>query len=134
MLDFGVKLEVTFHRADVPTFSAEIYSPRLGQNDTYVFDFERDTLTIKRPPRIAICRWQENRDPAWSGEKFEEILRDDYIYSPSILQNLIEYLWTSWRNGDIPSDLVNAELQVVITWLNQITEAKPQTEFWSTYF
>lgn len=118
----------------MPTFSAEIYSPRWGNNDTYVFDFERDTLTIKFPPRIATCKWHENGYPEWSGEKFEQILRNDSIYPPSILQDLIEYLWTSWRNGDIQADSVNTELQVVITWLNQITKAKPQTEFWSAYF
>jgi hypothetical protein len=38
------------------------------------------------------------------------------------------------RNGDIPADSVNTELQAVITWLNRITEAKPQTEFWNVYF
>lgn len=118
----------------MPTFSAEIYSPRWGHNDTYVFDFEYDTLTIELPPRIAICKWHENGDPEWSGEKLVEILRNDSIYPPSILQDLIEHLWTSWRNGDISVDSVNTELQALITWLNRITETKPQTEFWSAYF
>ncbi len=125
---------MNFLRADVPTFSAEIYSPRWGHNDTYVFDFERDTLTIKLPPRIAICTWQENRDPAWTGETLDEILRNDHIYPPSILTELIAHLWTSWRSENIPTDFVNAELQAVIMWLNQITNAKPQTDFWSAYF
>lgn len=118
----------------MPTFSAEIYSPRWGHNDDYVFDFERDTLTIKLSPRIAICKWQENGAPDWTGETFEQILRNDSIYPPSIFQDLIEHLWICWRNGDIPADSVNTELQTVITWLNLITEAKPQTEFWSAYF
>lgn len=118
----------------MPTFSPEIYSPRWGHNDTYLFDFERDTLTIKHHPRVAICKWQEYGDPAWSGESLEQILRNDFIYPPSILQDLIEYLWLSWRKGDISADSVNTELQAVITWLNQITEAKPQTEFWNVYF
>lgn len=118
----------------MPTFSADIYSPRWGHNDTYVFDFENDTLTIKLLPRIAICKLQENGEPAWNSETFDAILRNDSIYPPSILQDLIVHLWQSWHNGDITADLVNAELQVVINWLNQITKAKPQTEFWSEYF
>jgi hypothetical protein len=134
VLDLGVTLEETYLTDAVPTFSAQIYSPRWGHNDTYEFVFERDTLKIIMPPRIAICNWQENSDPAWSGEPLEEILRNDCIYPPSILQDLIEHLWTSWRNGDIPANLVNAELQAVITWVNQITEVQPQTEFWSAYF
>mgnify|MGYP001810177518 CR=1 FL=1 len=129
-----IRLSEAFRGAAVPTFSAEIYSPRWGHNDTYVFEFQQDTLTIRFHPRVAICKWQENGDPVWTGEAFEQILRNDSIYPPSILQDLIEHLWMSWRNGDIPVDSVNTELQAIITWLNQITEAKPRTEFWSDYF
>lgn len=85
-------------------------------------------------PRIAICNRQENGDPAWSGESLEENIRNESMYPPSILQDLIEHLWKSWRNGNIASDLVNAELQAVITWVNHITDVQLQAEFWSAYF
>ena len=118
----------------MPTFSTEIYSPRWGHNDTYNFEFDQATLTIRFGPRVGTCTWQDGRDPVWTGESWEDMLRNDSIYPPGILQDLIEHLWKAWRNGDIRTDAVNNELQAVITWLNQITSAKPRTEFWRKYF
>jgi hypothetical protein len=40
----------------------------------------------------------------------------------------------SWRNGEIASEAVDAELQEIITWLNTVTNAKPRTDFWRKYF
>src|SRR5688572_8591226 len=110
----------------MPTFSADIYSPRWGHHDAYNFEFEQNTLIIRFGPRVSTCTWQQNRDPMWTGEAFAHMLRNDSIYPPSVLQDLIEHLWKSWRGGEIQTDDVNAELQAIINWLNQITEAKPR--------
>ena len=118
----------------MPTYSADIYSPRWGHNDTYSFIFEKDSLTINFSPRVATCTWRENNDPAWAGEPFHDMLTNDSIYPPAILRDLIEHLWKSWRNGDIREDAINAELQEVIVWLNKVTVAKPKTDFWDKYF
>ena len=116
------------------TYTASIYSPRWGHDDTYSFVFAEDSLTINFAPRVAKCTWREGQDPTWTGEPFDEMLQNDSIYPPEILTRLMEHLWKSWRNGEIRDDAVNTELQEVITWLNQVTAAKPQSEFWRKYF
>jgi hypothetical protein len=62
------------------------------------------------------------------------MLMNDSIYPPAIVRDLIEHLWKSWRNGEIREDAVNAELQEVVAWLNKVTVAKPQSDFWKRYF
>lgn len=64
----------------------------------------------------------------------EDILKNDSIYSPVIFEDLLEYAWESWRSGELNDDGVRSELRVLIDWLNQITVARPKTEFWQKYF
>ena len=116
------------------TYSTRIYSPRWGHEDTYKFEFTRDTMTISMTTRTAKCVWVENRDPRWEGESIEYILNNDSIYPPAILPILYEHLWTSWRNGEIDEAQVDAELQAVTEWLNEITRRKPRSDFWNAYF
>ena len=118
----------------MPTYNAEIYSPRWGHNDTYSFIFEQERLTIDFGARVANCACRENQDPIWTGEPFEDMLTNDSIYPPAILRDLIEHLWKSWRNGELRAVDVNTELQEVISWLNTVTAAKPKTDFWKKYF
>lgn len=111
-----------------------IYSPRWGHEDTYELGLTRDSLVITRGERSAKCTWRENLDPEWSGECLDGILQNDLIYPPSIFPRLIKHAWLSWRSGEIDDAAVDTELNALATWLNVITKAKPDTEFWKKYF
>ncbi len=111
-----------------------IFSPRWGHEDEYELKLTRDSMVITRHPRSSVCTWRENLDPEWSGESLRDILGNDSIYPPAILEDLIEHAWLSWRNGELDSTAVNDELQAVARWLNEITKAKPNTDFWRKYF
>ena len=91
-------------------------------------------MTVSFAPRVATCTWRENQDPTWAGEALEDMLNNDSIYPPAVFTSLIEHLWKSWRNGDIREEEVNTELQLIITWLNEITAKKPRSDFWRKYF
>lgn len=111
-----------------------IYSPRWGHDDTYTFTLTRESMEISMQVRSAKCRWRENLDPEWSGETLEQIMNNDSIYPPAIFQSLVEHVWKEWRKSEINDGQVNAELNELATWLNIITRAKPDTEFWHKYF
>lgn len=116
------------------TITAQIYSPRWGHDDKYEFELTQEAMTISMGPRKSKCIWQEGRDPIWQGEPLDAILRNDSIYQPAILPSLLEHLWTSWRNGEINDSEAQTELDAVTKWLNTITTAKPETDFWKKYF
>ena len=97
---------------DVITAELEIFSPRWGHKDTYKLELTRESLLITQGPRSAKSTWRENLDPEWSGEKLEDILRNDSIYPPGIFQDLVEHAWLSWRNGELGSSAVDEELQI----------------------
>ena len=116
------------------TITAPIYSPRWGYKDKYEFKLTHEAMTISMGPRESKCVWQEDKDPIWQGESLEHILKNDLIYPPTILPDLLVHLWKTWRNGDLNESEAQAELDAVIEWLNRITEAKPKTSFWHKYF
>lgn len=117
----------------MPTYTTKIYSPRWGHTDEYTFEFTREKMKISVLASTAICIWVEDRDPRWEGD-LESILNNDSIYPPAILPRLYEHLWVSWRNGEINEGEVDAELQAVTEWLNEITARTPRTNFWNSYF
>lgn len=119
---------------DETTVELRIFSPRWGHEDTYSLVLTRHSLVINRGARSATCAWRENLDPEWSGENIRDIMENDAIYPPAILQRQIEHAWLSWRNGELDNAAVNRELQSVADWLNTITRAKPRTDFWKKYF
>lgn len=116
------------------TLTAEIYSPRWGHTDTYTFELTKEAMTISMQAREATCTWKDNFVPVWTGESLQHILQNDSICPPAIFQDLVEHLWKSWRNGELSSEQANTELQEIVSWLNEITKAKPRTDFWSKYF
>lgn len=116
------------------TLTAEIYTPRWGHDDTYTFELSKDAIHISNGPRKSKCVWQEGKDPIWQGESLDSHLRNDSIHAPAVFPDLLEYLWRSWRNGEINDDDAQLELDAVIEWLNLLTRAKPRTEFWRRYF
>ncbi|KVM69863.1 hypothetical protein WJ61_22525 [Burkholderia ubonensis] len=112
----------------------ELFSPRWGHGDTYTVELERDHIEISMQVRTARAEHRENRDPEWSGEAIEDILSNDSIAAPDDLQGLFEYVWTSWRNGELSDEQVVEEIRALATWINAITAAKPRTDFWRRYF
>jgi hypothetical protein len=64
----------------------------------------------------------------------EDMFSNDSIHAPAVVPNLLEHLWTSWRNGVIDDQQAQTELDAVTQWLNATTHAKPRTDFWNKYF
>lgn len=112
----------------------QIFSPRWGHEDTYKLELTSESLTITQGARVAKSTWREGLDPEWSGESLERTLRNDSIYPPTNFQDLVEHAWKAWRNEELEDAEVNDELQVLASWLNEITLAKPDTKFWQEYF
>lgn len=114
--------------------TANIYSPRWGHDDEYSFDLTLEAMTISRDAQKTKCIWREGLDPEWQGESLENIMRNDNIYPPAILPDLLEYLWRAVRNNELNQAQAQAELNAAADWLNTTTRAKPQTDFWRRYF
>lgn len=112
----------------------EIFSPRWGHDDTYRISFEKDVMEISMQARKCTLTWVEGRDPEWSGQSLESIMANDHIYPPAITADLFEHAWKAWRSGDINNQQVLEELILVAEWVNIITRAKPQSNFWKKYF
>lgn len=112
----------------------QIYSPRWGHEDVYELVLTRDSLVITHGARIAKCVWRENLDPEWSGESLDGTLRNDSIYPPSKFSRWIARAWEAWRGGELSDSAVDKELKALADWLNVITRAKPDTEFWKKIF
>ena len=116
------------------TVDLRIFSPRWGHEDTYSVKLDRDFMEIAVQARKARAKWRDNRDPEWSGESIQRIMRNDHIYPPAVTQDLFEHVWKEWRSGKITDQVAETELQELATWLNAVTRAKPNTEFWNSYF
>jgi len=118
----------------MPTFELNIFSPRRGHDDSYSFDFERDTLSVSMGPRRALCTWREDRDPLWAGEPLARMLANESICPPEDFEDFVCHVWQAWRRGDIQGEDAGTELRALVDWLNAITRAKPRTDFWRRYF
>ncbi|MBU0712828.1 hypothetical protein KJ762_02470 [bacterium] len=117
------------------TVNLEIFSPRWGHEDTYVVELDQSYMEIRMSARKTRATWRDNLDPEWNTrESIHDIMNNDSIYPPAIIQDLFEHAWLEWRNGNINDQQVNEELQEIATWLNTITRSKPRTDFWSKYF
>jgi len=118
---------------DTTIVKLRIFSPRWGHKDTYELRLSQDSMVITHNPKSAKCAWRDTLDPEWSGDNLRDILENDSICPPAKLEDLIEYAWVSWRNGELSDTDVNVELQAVADWINEITKAKPNTKFWRKY-
>jgi hypothetical protein len=124
----------------VITITAEIYTPRWERNETYTFEFSEQSMSVSKIGQKLTCTCVPGNDPVWShtsldrGNSLERIFKNDSICPPASFEDFIEYLWKSWRDGDINEAELNKELQELIVWLNEITKLKPKTKFWSQYF
>jgi len=111
-----------------------IFNPRWGHDDTYTVELERDFMEVTMNAREARADWRDNADPVWSGDSLQDIMQNDNVYPPATPQDLFEKVWTPWRAGELNDQQAEAELQAVAEWLNVVTQAKPRTDFWRTYF
>lgn len=116
------------------TVELNIYSPRWGHDDKYYVHLTKDMMTITQGGRNARCIWQENLDPKWEGEKLEKTLNNDSIYPPAEFEDMLEHAWKAWRDNHLDNTSINTELEAVADWLNTITKAKPNSDFWNSYF
>ena len=120
-------------------FHVEIYSPRWGHDDRYEFIFDEDTMKISSGKQ-ASCKWSEDKEPVWdgynadSGNPFVNILENDSIYPPTILISALEHLWSAWRDGTLKNEEVEAEMNLLIEWVNTGSMNKPKTDFWQGIF
>lgn len=112
----------------------KIYSPRWGHHDIYRVELHQDYMKITMAPREAKATYIENRDPVWSGESLQRIMNNDSIYPPEITQRLFQRAWLAWRHGELDDEQVAQELELVAEWINTVTEAKPDSDFWRGYF
>lgn len=111
-----------------------IYSPRWGHEDVYQVVLENDYMSITMSPRECRAIWRDNLDPEWRGEDLHEIMNNDSIYPPAVTRDLFEHAWLTWRNGELTDQEVEEELQLLAAWINEVTHAKPNSEFWGGYF
>lgn len=119
-------------------FEIDIYSPRWGHSDKYSLDFEQETLTFRQKggafPAATLMN-VENCDPEWDDVKaIFKMLNNDSIYPPHVFPSLLEHVWQAWRNHELDRDEAQTELVELARYLNDCTQAKPQTEFWTQYF
>ncbi len=71
----------------------------------------------------------------WEGnDTLGDIMRNDGIYPPERLEDLIGHVWSSWKDGSLDSDAVQRELDAFVQYLNASTAAKPRTEYWTGIF
>lgn len=116
------------------TFDIPIFSPRWGRQDTYSIRIDRDFMEITMQVRTARAIWRDSLDPEWSKQTIQDIMENDQIYAPAIIQDLFEYAWEKWRNGEISDEVLVTELQGLGRWINTITRERPDTKFWNSYF
>lgn len=112
-----------------------IFSPRWGHEDVYSIKIDKDFMEIAAAnAKKARVIYVKDSDPKWSGESIERIMRNDHIYLPAITQDFFERAWIAWRNDEISQKDVEAELKALAEWINSVTRAKPNTQFWNKYF
>ena len=114
--------------------TALFYSPRWGHEDQYEFELSRESMSITHGIRKSRCIWHENKDPQWEGESLESHLRNDSIYPPAILPDMLVHLWKAWRHNELNDAQAQSELDAVTEWLNKLTKDKPKSKFWKAYF
>ncbi|NDP62968.1 hypothetical protein [Polaromonas sp.] len=116
------------------TVDLSIFSPRWSREDIYSVELDKEFMEISMHARKTRATWRENLDPEWSSESIQDIMNNDSIYPPAITQDLFEYAWKEWRNGEISAQEVETELKELAVWINAVTRKKPNTQFWKRYF
>ncbi|MGV1754880.1 hypothetical protein [Agrobacterium sp. CG674] len=113
----------------------QVYSPRWGHADTYRFILSMEKFEIFHGPRSRVAVWRDNMDPEWEGhDTVGDIMRNDSIYPPEHVEDLLSYVWKSWRDGQLTNEQAQAELNAFVDYLNASTANKPQTDFWHGIF
>ncbi|EPC6137659.1 hypothetical protein ACR0WA_003596, partial [Vibrio cholerae] len=123
-----------YRRVQMTEVNLNIYSPRWGRHETYIVELHKDYMEISMGAVTIKATYSENQDPEWSEETLQDIMNNDSVYPPEITQNLFQHAWLEWRKGALDNDEVTRELELVAQWVNKVTEAKPNSDFWRKYF
>ena len=115
-------------------FNLEIYSPRREHNESCEIELTQQFMEISIGLNKSKATWVDSCDPEWSFQSIDEMMRNNGIYSPAVTNNLFEYAWKAWRNGDLNDAEVKTELTKVTEWVNEVSRLKPQSTFWQGYF
>jgi len=122
------------------TFRVKIYSPRWGHDDGYEFNIDENQMEITGVSKSAVCKWRDNKDPVWqgyndvSGNPFVKVLENDHIHPPSVFVFALEQAWKSWRDGELDCAEFETEINALVNWLNDVSQNKPKTDFWTKIF
>jgi len=117
-----------------------IFSPRWGHKDSYEFEFTDEHISLLRGAKEAIAKFDEAGSIVWSGHNVStgnpllNIMSDDHIYPPVYLIYAIENIWKYWLYNEISEDEFKAEFKKIEPWINDTTNAKPDSEFWNRLF
>ena len=121
---------------DEISIEVNVYSPRWGHDDVYTITMSRDSMQVEHHPRSAVCESVGNRDPVWTstdGSLFG-IFRNDSINAPENFLDALEYAWIDWRAGELDNSRVTSEIHELFDWLNTVTKAKPDSDYWKGKF
>lgn len=120
------------------TVKIDLFSPRWGHTDKYTIVLEESIMTITMSARKATCEWNPDEDPKWSkdlgSDALSKILNNDSIYPPEKFKNLLVRVWRSWVNNELNDEETQSEFTELEKWVNAITQATPQSEYWKINF
>jgi hypothetical protein len=109
-----------------------ILNPDSGRVDRYVVALSRNQMSFGQGRRVAICTGLDEDNPSWEDEERpKSILKRASICPPAGFAKMLVRAWLAWRDGELEDAAVVAELSLLADWLNAMTRAKPQSEFWA---
>lgn len=95
--------------------SAQVYSPRWGQADTYKITFDPERIHIDNSnAKSATCTFPDGSDPEWTGHNqgignpLMNIFSNDSIYAPRVVPMALESAWARWHDGKSTDEEVRA--------------------------
>ena len=116
-------------------FSHKVYSPRWGHADIYNVAFCEDKIHISNGAHYVDCVLSENGNPEWSGSKdsFVDLLENDHIYPPTVVDLAVESAWAKWLDGN-SDEVVISGLNELFDWIDQTSRSKPSGDLWDGIF
>lgn len=109
--------------------TASFHSPRWGHSDKYEFEYTTNGWTlhgksapVELPPD---CGGSEGR--------LIQVLENDQIYPPAVLDTAMEYLWRAIKDGRATQQQAQAALDDLVNWINNTMLSKPKG-FWASCF
>lgn len=114
--------------------TAKIFSPRWGHHDTYELTFTEDGLKVKHMARVSRATYSETGGLEWADGELVSMMKNDSVYPPDGVEDLIGHLWDAWRNNQLSDAQAQDELNAFFDYINASTAARPKTDFWNGVF